>query len=59
MIRSYHPWAADEFSRRGWRLPSSIDRVYVTDKAQKVLGYKPKYNFTDLFNRSERTDSAG
>lgn len=48
VIRSYHPWIDEEFARRGWRLPSSIDRVYVTDKAQGVLGFKPEHDFADL-----------
>ncbi len=34
-----------EFAKRGWRLPQSIDRVYVIDKAEKVLGFSPRYNY--------------
>ncbi len=36
------------FRRHGWSLPTSIDRVYVTDKAEAALGYNPQYNFTEM-----------
>jgi hypothetical protein len=36
-------------SRRGWRLPSSIDRVYAIGKARRFLGYNPEHNFAGLF----------
>ena len=49
VILKYYPWAEKEFARRGWRLPASIDRVYVIGKAQKMLGYRPEYNFASLF----------
>jgi len=43
VIRSRLPWAEEEFLRRGWSLPGSIDRVYVTEKATRVLGFQPRY----------------
>jgi nucleoside-diphosphate-sugar epimerase len=47
-----HPWAAAEFERRSWRLPASIDRVYVVDKAIAGLGYRPVHDFAALFRRT-------
>lgn len=47
-----HPWAEAEFRRRAWRLPRSIDRVYVVDKAIAGLGYRPQHDFAALFRRS-------
>ena len=41
------PWLPAEFTRRGWYLPSSIDRVYVSDNAAAVLGYRPKHGVRD------------
>ncbi len=51
VIRRYHPWAPAEFARRGWTLPTRIDRVYVIDRAQRELGYAPQYDFASLFGR--------
>lgn len=33
------------FAQRGWALPQSIDRVYVIDRARKVLNYAPAYSW--------------
>ena len=51
VIERYYPWAAEEFAERGWDLPATIDRVYVTDKAQRVLGYAPRHDFASMFGR--------
>ncbi|HEV3460927.1 MAG TPA: NAD(P)-dependent oxidoreductase [Candidatus Dormibacteraeota bacterium] len=47
-IGRYFPGAAAVFRERGWRLPLSIDRVYVIERAQMSLGYQPKYNFAEI-----------
>lgn len=36
------------FSQKGWKLPQSIDRVYVIEKAEKHLHYRPRFNFETL-----------
>jgi UDP-glucose 4-epimerase len=51
VILEHHPWAADEFARRSWMLPRSIDRVYVVEKAISGLGYRPQHDFAALFRR--------
>ena len=51
VILKYYPWAGKMFTKRDWRLPKSIDRVYVIDNAQKMLGYKPEHNFDAMFNQ--------
>lgn len=48
VIRERVPWAEEEFRARGWRLPESIDRVYVIEKAKRVVGYRPKYGLAEL-----------
>lgn len=53
VIERHYPGAAEGFARRGWTLPKKIDRVYVTDRATEVLGYRPRYNFDSLFNAGE------
>jgi UDP-glucose 4-epimerase len=36
------PELAVEFRRRGWALPSSLDRVYDSTAAGRLLGYRPR-----------------
>ena len=50
VIRRYYPDAEDMFRAQGWTLPASIDRVYVTEKAERLLGYTPRHNFADLLD---------
>lgn len=47
VIVRYAPKAASAFQELGWRLPDSIDRVYVIEKAERELGYSPRYNFAE------------
>jgi hypothetical protein len=47
VLAAQEPWLVDEFRRRGWRLPFSIDRVYVSDRAAEVLGYAPVHGARD------------
>jgi NAD(P)-dependent dehydrogenase (short-subunit alcohol dehydrogenase family) len=42
------PEACAYFARRGWRLPTRIDRVYVIDRATRALGFVPRHNFGEL-----------
>ena len=49
VIRRHYPWIDDAFAARGWRLPASIDRVYVVAKAEAMLGYRPAHDFASLF----------
>ncbi len=51
VVQERYPWAQAEFSRRGWLLPRSIDRVYVVDQAITRLGYRPTHDFASLFRR--------
>jgi UDP-glucose 4-epimerase len=48
VVQRAFPLAAEVFARRGWTLPHRIDRVYVIQKAERVLGYRPRYNFGEL-----------
>lgn len=47
VICKHYPEARNIFQDRGWSLPKSIDRVYVIEKARKVLGFNPSYNFKE------------
>lgn len=33
---------------RGWPMPASIDRVYVIEKAERLLRYAPQFNFSGI-----------
>jgi len=37
------PEAAGVYQQLGWQFPTSIDRVYCIEKAQRLLGYAPQY----------------
>jgi nucleoside-diphosphate-sugar epimerase len=50
-IRRRVPGYEAEYVRRGWNVPSSIDRVYVSDLACKELGWQPRYDFGFLIKR--------
>lgn len=50
VILKYHPEAAAIYEAKEWVFPSSIDRVYVCEKAKKYFGYKPKYTFEYCLN---------
>jgi UDP-glucose 4-epimerase len=45
VIRRYYLAVDQVFAARGWRLPPTIDRVYVIDRAERALGYRPVHNF--------------
>ncbi|MBB6272481.1 nucleoside-diphosphate-sugar epimerase [Pedobacter cryoconitis] len=44
ILRKY-PVAKGIYEANNWFFPESIDRIYVTEKATKLLGYSPKYTF--------------
>lgn len=44
------PEAMQFFAQRGWSLPTSIDRVYVIEKAIQILNYQPVYNFLSFID---------
>jgi nucleoside-diphosphate-sugar epimerase len=50
VIVRHFPWAREAFLQRGWALPQTIDRVYVIEKATKLLGYVPSHNFRSGFS---------
>jgi UDP-glucose 4-epimerase len=54
VIRRLYPSLEELFAQQGWKLPQSIDRVYVIEKAEKHLGYRPKYNFNEYLQELTR-----
>ncbi len=45
------PAYADEYARRGWRLPESLDRVYDNRLAREDLGWQPRWDFASIIER--------
>jgi len=39
------PDIGPDYERWGWRLPATIDRVYVNSLARRELGWEPRYDF--------------
>ncbi|WP_374950790.1 NAD-dependent epimerase/dehydratase family protein [Mucilaginibacter sp.] len=50
-ILKYYPQAEAIYRAKGWSFPASIDRVYVSDKAGRCLGYQPQYTFEHLLQQ--------
>ncbi len=48
VISKYYPNAKNIFQDRGWVFPNTIDRVYVIEKAKRLLGFYPSYNFMEF-----------
>jgi UDP-glucose 4-epimerase len=51
VMRRRFPEYAAEYARRGWSMFSSIDRVYVNEKARRDLDWKPRYDFEYVLRR--------
>ncbi len=51
VVKQKFPDYEDVYARFGWKMFSSIDRVYVNDRARKDLEWKPKYDFRYLLDR--------
>lgn len=49
VIRRTVPEAEAWFAGRGWALPDRIDRVYDIGRAERLLGYRPRFDFASLF----------
>jgi nucleoside-diphosphate-sugar epimerase len=56
VLRRYAPGFEVEYARRGWRMASGIDRVYVNDKARAGLGWQPRHDFRSLLARLRADD---
>ena len=48
VIERYVPEYVEEYSRRGWKMFPSIDRVYVNERARRELGWRPRYDFRHI-----------
>jgi len=51
VVRRLFPPYEDLYTRRGWRMFPSIERVYVNERARHELGWSPRYDFGHALNR--------
>ena len=45
VVQRLFPGHEAVYRQRGWALPSTIDRVYVNERARTHLGWQPRYDF--------------
>ncbi len=45
VVRRLYPEAEAVYRQLGWRLPDTVDRVYVNARARQDLGWRPQYDF--------------
>jgi len=57
VISKYYPHAINIFQDRGWSLPTTIDRVYVIEKASRLLRFRPLCNFRESLTSAEKIKS--
>jgi UDP-glucose 4-epimerase len=51
VVKRYVPEFEAEYARRGWKLPQTIDRVYVNELARQELGWQPRHDFRSAIHR--------
>ncbi len=55
VTRGRVPGWEDEYTRRGWRMLQSIDRVYDNALAGRDLGWRPRWDFAAIVERMRET----
>ena len=56
VIRERQPWLAQEFDKRGWKFPQSIDRVYDSSYVQQKLNWSPRRDAFDVIKQFDNDD---
>lgn len=51
VVRRRVPAWVEVYAQRGWRMFSTIDRVYVNDRARSELGWAPRHDFAAVIER--------
>lgn len=54
IIRRRAPGLALAMQSRGWRLPQSIDRVYCSSGAQTGLGWRARYDYSEVLRELDQ-----
>jgi UDP-glucose 4-epimerase len=56
VVRRHFPDAESIYGERGWRLPSTLDRVYDNHRARTDLGWRPRFDFRHVLDRLRAGD---
>src|SRR5215831_13990822 len=48
LVRHCVPHYVEQYARRGWSVPSGIERVYDNARAREDLGWQPRWNFARI-----------
>jgi UDP-glucose 4-epimerase len=56
VVQRLFPELEAVYGRRGWRMLSGIDRVYVNDRARGELGWRPRIDFAHALRALGRDD---
>jgi nucleoside-diphosphate-sugar epimerase len=51
VVRRHFPDYEALYAARGWQMFTSIDRVYVNERARRELGWSPRYDFRHALDR--------
>ena len=51
VVRRRVPEYEAEYTRRGWKMFPTIDRVYVNERARRELGWHPRFDFGHIIRR--------
>jgi len=54
VVKRYVPEFEEEYAKRGWTIPQSIDRVYVNELARRQLGWQPRHDFRSAIRSLQR-----
>jgi UDP-glucose 4-epimerase len=54
VVTRYFPKAAELYARAGWQLPSYIDRVYDSGRAERELGFRCRTDFAAVLDALEQ-----
>ena len=56
VVKRLFPAYMDEYARRGWKMFSDIERVYVNELARTELGWQPRVDFGYVLDRLRAGD---
>lgn len=54
VVERRQPGLAQSFRKRGWKLPSRIDRVYSAEAAEQSLGWRPMFGASEVLRQLDR-----
>jgi nucleoside-diphosphate-sugar epimerase len=51
LLRERAPSLVAAYASRGWPLPKTIDRIYSSERAERELGWHPRYGFEEVLKQ--------